>query len=99
MAKDFAKEFYRSAAWRAARRSALRRDTFTCHDCQGRATEVHHIVELTPVNIHDMRTALGLENLMSLCHDCHNRRTQRAGDLPEEFFFDADGQLRPRKNF
>ncbi len=95
IAKEYAKEFYRSHAWRTARAEALRRDTYTCHDCDGRATDVHHIVELTPANINNRRIAFDLHNLMSLCHDCHTARTKGAGDLPEGFTFDAFGQPIP----
>ena len=95
MAKAFAKAFYQSSAWRAARSAALRRDGFTCHDCTGRAEEVHHIIELTPANINDPNIALNLGNLMCLCHDCHTRRTKGSGDVPDGYVFDDDGQLVP----
>ena len=95
MAKEFAKTFYQSKAWKIRRAEVLRRDLFTCHDCDGRANEVHHIVELSPQNIHDERVALGMDNLMSLCRDCHGARTKKSGDLLEGFTFDADGQPIP----
>jgi thymidine kinase len=93
MARDFAKQFYRSKAWRQARALALRRDMFTCRDCGGRANEVHHIVELQPDNIDNPAIALGLDNLMSLCTACHSARTAGACDLGEGYAFDADGQV------
>lgn len=95
MAKPFAVEFYRSGAWKGQRKNALRRDMFTCADCGGRANEVHHIVELTAENINDMKIALGLDNLISLCHDCHGRRTIGKSDLPDGYFFGKDGQPIP----
>ena len=93
MARNFAIRFYRSKAWRQARALALRRDMYTCRDCGGRATEVHHVESLTPDNISDPAIALGLDNLMSLCGPCHSARTAGACDLGEGYAFDADGHV------
>ena len=93
MAKVWARGFYTSRLWRRTRQLALRRDHYTCHDCASRAEEVHHIIELTPENINNPRIALELDNLMSLCHDCHNKRTAGSGDVLEGYLFDDDGQL------
>lgn len=94
MAKDFAKAFYKSRAWREVRWQALRRDHFQCVQCGDIAEEVDHIIELTPENIDDPRIALSLENLQSLCHDCHTRKTKGWGaDLGDGFAFDESGQV------
>jgi 5-methylcytosine-specific restriction endonuclease McrA len=93
MARDFAQQFYRSKAWRQTREHALRRDLFTCRDCGGRATEVHHVRELSPDNIDNPAIALGLDNLESLCHNCHTKRTLGGGDLGDEYRFDNNGQV------
>lgn len=94
MAKPFARAFYKSNPWRVARHEALKRDGFTCCRCDGHATEVHHIIELTPENINDPRIALGLSNLESLCHNCHTRETQDTADIVSGFYFDENGQVR-----
>ena len=94
MAKEWAKSFYNSKAWRNCRREVLRRDLYTCHDCYGRAQEIHHIIELTPENITDETIALNPDNLMSLCHDCHNKRTAGdIGDITEGYCFDEEGMV------
>ena len=95
MAKDFAKAFYKSKQWRAAREMALRRDLFTCCDCGGRAEEIHHKIELTPENITNPVIALGLDNLESLCHVCHTKRTLGGGDVADGYAFDESGQVVP----
>lgn len=66
---------YTSADWAATRERALRRDRYQCQLCRryGRireAQEVHHIkpVEIRP----DL--AFSLDNLVSLCHACHNKQ-------------------------
>jgi 5-methylcytosine-specific restriction endonuclease McrA len=100
MAKAWAKAFYHSQAWQAKRAMALRRDGFTCRDCGSRATEVHHIIELTPNNINDVRVSLCEKNLVSLCHECHTRITDTVGTeayaaLPDGYGWNADGQIIP----
>ena len=78
--------FYKSRAWRNARAQALQRDGYLCRDCMEAkargemirpraATTVHHIqpVELRP----DLR--LDLDNLISLCDACHNKRHPEKG--------------------
>lgn len=96
MAKQWAKAFYKSAAWRAKRREVLRRDLFTCEQCGGRAEEVHHEIELTPENIGDPAVSLNAALLHSLCHECHTRLTQRSADCGAGYSFGPDGQLTPR---
>lgn len=66
---------YNSAKWAATRERILRRDHYQCRLCRryGRnreAQEVHHIkpVEIRP----DL--AFTPENLISLCHACHNKQ-------------------------
>jgi 5-methylcytosine-specific restriction enzyme A len=94
MSKQFAQQFYASKAWRDCRKQILRRDLYTCRDCFDRANEVHHIVELTPGNLNSS-LALDPDNLVSLCHACHDKITKGfTGDLHEGYYFDDDGQVR-----
>lgn len=77
--RDFAKTFYRTQAWRDVRDYCMHRDSFLCQDClaEGRYTpaeEVHHIIPLTPENIHSPSIALNPDNLVSLCRSCHKAR-------------------------
>lgn len=96
VAKEWAKAFYKSKPWRLLRAEVLRRDLFTCEECGGRATEVHHGIELTPQNINDPTIALNPELLHSLCHDCHTAITMKTADCDMGFYFDEAGQLTPR---
>ena len=44
------------------------------------ADTVHHIIPLSPKNIHDPSITLNPDNLMALCRDCHaevHRGTKR----------------------
>lgn len=101
MAKEWARAFYASQAWRTVRQEVLRRDGFTCRDCGGRATEVHHSIELTPHNIGSLSISLNPKLLVSLCHDCHTKITDKANtsayaELPAPYEWGADGQPSPR---
>lgn len=75
--------FYCSGDWNRVRRLAMDRDNNECIWCKAagkvttstRATlEVDHIKEL---NKHP-ELALELNNLRTLCHDCHNKRHNRS---------------------
>ena len=78
--------FYHTPAWRRARAAALARDHGMCCDCMDRfragygirprrADMVHHIIPL------EQRPdlALQLDNLRSLCSQCHNENHPEKG--------------------
>lgn len=78
--------FYHTAAWRRLRAVALSRDDGMCQECMRRfrlgygiaprrATMVHHIVPIEE----RPDLALRLENLRSLCSECHNREHPEKG--------------------
>jgi len=91
MAKEWARAFYASKIWRDTRRYVLHRDHYTCVDCCGRAEEVHHKIELTPKNINDPNISHKPDNLESLCHYCHTRRTKGSSDIRDGYVFNEDG--------
>lgn len=108
MARDFAKQFYKSEAWQRMREYILIRDKYKCTRC-GRSgnLEVHHIIHLTPDNIHNALITLNDANLTTLCRDCHfavheadrakgnKEHSQPAADCDEGFRFDERGYLVP----
>lgn len=70
--------FYHTPIWRRLRVVALQRDHYQCQHCIRNntirtATEVHHIKPLEEYPDY----ALDIENLVSLCHDCHEATKQR----------------------
>lgn len=77
MAQEFSKKLYNSKEWHAVRMLALQRDRYMCTGCGDVAQEVHHIVHLTKHNINDPNITLSLDNLTSLCKDCHNKIHER----------------------
>lgn len=91
--REFAKEFYRSPAWRAARAAIVKRDFGLCKRCGAPGEIVHHKKYLTPENINDPHIALGEDNLELLCRDCHAIEHEGTAPTDNELCFDADGNL------
>lgn len=73
------REFYNSNDWRILRKLALERDHHECVWCreEGKVTtdnlEVDHIKELEFYP----EFALDIDNLRTLCKECHNKRHNR----------------------
>lgn len=45
---------------------------------------LHHIIELTPENVHDVMITLNPKNVLVVHHDCHNEIHKRFGHEPEK---------------
>ena len=87
--------FYSSKAWTKARDLAIRRDCYLCVDCLAHgkitpAAEVHHIVPVEPYNMNDPSITLNLDNLVSLCLECHRKRH---GIAPKRYKVDEFGRV------
>jgi 5-methylcytosine-specific restriction endonuclease McrA len=61
-------EYLDSDVWKAIRWEALARDHGRCRDCGVEATEVHHL------EYPEVLGAEALDDLISLCRTCHQRR-------------------------
>ena len=72
------------------------RDRYLCRKCGAPATDVHHVVRLTPDNIDDPKITLNPDNLESLCDTCHKAEhyAERTG-VTIDYNFDEDGQPVP----
>ncbi|MCM3145368.1 HNH endonuclease [Brevibacillus sp. MER 51] len=71
-----AKDFYHSEEWEAVRNEALQRDYGLCQDCkqEQRITQADVVDHIKPIHpFWDLR--LRLDNLRSLCHAHHNKKT------------------------
>jgi len=95
MAREFAKSFYKSAAWRKCRASFFISRHGLCNQCSNPGKIVHHIAYLTPQNIHDPNISLSHENLELLCQTCHNKVHHGSGEgvTVEGTLFDGYGNL------
>ena len=94
MAKEYAKQFYRSESWEDCRKAYLSKVGGLCERCykQGLivpAKIVHHKCYITPENINDARVVLNHENLEALCQNCHNKEHLKR----KRYSVDMDGNL------
>lgn len=106
MAKEFAKSFYNSKAWKRCRDGYLAKrvgeDGGLCEECHERpGEELHHIKELRLDNVGNADITLNHDNLMWLCKDCHftkhkeaafKQLSKRRRILKDGVWFDLEGQ-------
>lgn len=76
MAREFAKKFYHSQAWKNCRAAYIKSVGGLCERCLAKglivpATTVHHKVYISPENINNISVTLNWDNLEALCTDCH----------------------------
>ena len=96
MAREFAKKFYNSKAWRKCRAAfiAKRRaiDGGMCQRCSRDVGYiVHHVKWITPDNINDPAITLNHENLEYVCQTCHSRIEEK----DRGYKFDEHGRVIP----
>lgn len=99
MAKAFSDKFYHSKKWKNIRAFVLQRDFYMCQICKmPNSSTVHHIKELTPMNIDDSSISINPDNLVTLCNRCHNLIHDRYkhNEDTQRYTFDADGNVIPR---
>lgn len=73
---DWSKAFYTSQAWADCRRAYRKSQGGLCEVCRAKgiaepATEVHHVIHLSPRNIDNPEITLNWGNLRAVCHACH----------------------------
>src|SRR5699024_11029210 len=70
------RDIYYSTKWRKLRKQIVLRDNYMCQYCLNKglykqADVVYHIIEVKD----DITKAYDPENMQSLCHACHNKKT------------------------
>lgn len=78
MARDFARAFYNSRAWKDCRLAYKKSKRNLCEICLEKGLFVpgeivHHKIHLDPVTINDPTISLSWDNLQLVCRDCHAR--------------------------
>ena len=95
------KQFYRSPAWRRARRAYIDErmaiDGGLCEVCgEEPGLIVHHKIWLDDINCNDPEISLNQDNFLYECQTCHNKEkdgeTFYAG-AGGRYRFDADGEI------
>ena len=96
MAKEWAKAFYNSPAWKKCRWTFMDTKHWTCERCSNPAQITHHKEYLTPLNINNPKVTLSWSNLEALCQDCHNKEHEvwggKCSDIDNEIKF-IDGKM------
>lgn len=103
MAKDYAKKFYSSKQWQDCRNEYAKQRRYLCEDCLARGIYkpgviVHHIEELTPMNIENPEVTLNHSNLRLVCRECHaeEHKTHSKG---RRYLIGDNGKIILRENF
>ena len=83
------KSFYASEKWQKFRLAIIAERGLKCEHCGEVVTRpgeltLHHIIELTPENVHDVNISLNPDNILVVHHDCHNKIHNRFGYKPEK---------------
>jgi 5-methylcytosine-specific restriction enzyme A len=94
MAKDYAKKFYNSKAWKKCRESYIPKVFGLCEHCGEPGYILDHIKEITPDNITNPNITLNHDNLQFLCLECHNTKTfGKDRPIIDGLKFDENGDL------
>jgi 5-methylcytosine-specific restriction enzyme A len=94
MAKEYAKRFYNSKAWKLCRESYITKVFGMCEHCGSPGYILDHIEEITLSNINDPNITLNHDNLQYLCLPCHNKKTfAKYRVTREDVMFDEEGNL------
>lgn len=77
MAEAWASSLYNTQMWRNFRNALIAERGSRCELCGRVITNdadlvAHHVIELTPENINDMKVALNPDNIKIICRDCHD---------------------------
>lgn len=93
MAKEYAKRFYASKAWRDTQKAYMQSKHYVCERCGKPAVIVHHKTYITPTNINNPEITLNWNNLEALCQDCHNKEHMEKPVTAQGLIFDDKGNL------
>lgn len=93
--KDYAKLFYKSAAWKKTQAAYKAQVGGLCERCKAKGlivpgVIVHHKTHITPNNISDPSVTLSTSNLELLCRDCH---AQEHFGIERRFMIDELGRV------
>lgn len=109
MAKEYARAFYNSDAWKKTRKAYFGYRLGECERCKREYEQgdrpldevkpgfiVHHKKHITPKNINDPRVTLSFDNLELLCEDHHNKEHKGKA---KRYRFDKDGNIIQNKKY
>lgn len=93
--KDYAKAFYKSAAWKQTSAAYKKSVGGLCERCRTKGlivpgVIVHHKIYITPDNINDPSVTLDWHNLECVCRNCH---AEEHTGVVKRFAVDALGRV------
>lgn len=89
--KDYARSFYQSKAWHEVSTLYMCSRNYVCERCGGVAVICHHRQYITPWNINNPDITLNLDNLESLCQECHNQ--EHSAKVSRAIFDDSGSMI------
>ena len=97
--QEYAKTFYKSAAWKHTRAAYLKSVGGLCERCRAKglivpAEIIHHKVYISPDNITDTSVTLDWANLEAVCRGCH---AEEHTGVIKRFEVDALGRVTTKK--
>lgn len=99
MAKEYAKSFYNSAAWKKCKTSYIKSVYGLCERCGKPGYIVHHKKHISRNSINNPDITLNHDNLKYLCLDCHNAEhefnRQKKSATKDGYKFNNKGELVP----
>ena len=94
--KEWAKWFYNSEFWDLVRAAYYKHANGLCEDCKRPGEIVHHMIHLTPQNIHDPHITLDWSNLKLVCRECHSKYHPKGKtNQNERYSVDENGNILP----
>lgn len=92
------KQFYRSPAWRRARRAYIDErmaiDGGLCEVCgEEPGLIVHHKIWLDDINCNDPEISLNQDNFLYECQTCHNREKDPRKVMPGRVLYGPCGEI------
>jgi 5-methylcytosine-specific restriction endonuclease McrA len=84
---------YHSKAWRRLSIYIRQKNKYICQNCGRKGVYVHHVIPINIMNENDENITLNPDNLILLCHDCHNEIHMGNKFIRQDVMFDSKGRL------
>ena len=104
MAREFSRAFYKSKEWKKAREYIFKQYNGICQDCLDKdifkkISSMENLKDsyieknLDEININIPEVALGSDNLILLCKECHHKRHKNNKITSDDLIFNENGEL------
>lgn len=85
------KQFYNSIDWVKFRMLIIAERGLICQKCgkviaHEREAQIHHKIELTLDNVNNPEVTLNPDNVLVICHSCHDKIHERFGNVSKQIY-------------